>query len=222
MHNIIQEAALEIVREESIDKLGKQSGRLDPDDIYYILKNNKGSAAIRSLAIDVSTIKELQLNPKVFAKMNKLRYLDIYSKGYSYNFLRSRGDLYLPQGLQSLPNELRYLRWARFPLESLPCTFSGEKLVVLDLQYSRVKQLWREDHKEASKSTEASYIVDNSKCKWLCIIGECNFPFNICSNVKGKQDKGCILELPETRSTFSQGNRHVRVSGKQCSRMVGI
>ncbi|GAU32119.1 hypothetical protein TSUD_358030, partial [Trifolium subterraneum] len=138
----------EIVREEAKGDREKQSRLLDPYDISYVLKNNKGSEAIRSLAIDVSTIKELQLHPKVFAKMNKLRYLDIYSNGYSYDFLRSRGGLNLSQGLEYLPNELRYLRWARFPLESLPCSFSGENLVVLDLQYSRVRKLWHDDHKE--------------------------------------------------------------------------
>lgn len=105
----------------------------------------QGSEAIRSLAIDLSIIKDLQLNPKVFEKMNRLQYLDIYSKGYSCDVVQSRGGLYLPQGLESLPNELRYLRWAHFPLESLPSNFSGEKLVVLDLQYSRVRKLWRED-----------------------------------------------------------------------------
>nr|WIL60054.1 nodulation protein [Melilotus officinalis] len=146
MHSIIQETAGEIVREESIDDPGKQSRLLDPDDIYQVLKNNKGSEAIRSLAINLSTMKELQLNPKVFAKMNKLQYLDIYGKGYSCD--SGRGGLYLPQGLESLPNELRYLRWAHFPLESLPSNFSGEKLVVLDLQDSRVRELWHEADKD--------------------------------------------------------------------------
>ncbi|XP_058743712.1 disease resistance protein RML1A-like [Vicia villosa] len=145
MHSIIQETAWEIVREESIDDPGKQSRLLDPDDIYHVLKSNKGSEVIRSLAIDLSIIKDLQLNPKVFEKMNRLQYLDIYSKGYSCDVVQSRGGLYLPQGLESLPNELRYLRWAHFPLESLPSNFSSEKLVVLDLQHSRVRKLWHED-----------------------------------------------------------------------------
>ncbi|PNX79329.1 disease resistance protein [Trifolium pratense] len=118
MHSIIQETAEEIVREESIDDPGKQSRLLDPDDIYQVLKNNKGSEAIRSIAINLSKMKE------------------------------SRGVLYLPQGLESLPNELRYLRWAHFPLESLPSNFSGEKLVLLDLQDSQVRKLWHEDHRD--------------------------------------------------------------------------
>ncbi|XP_045787766.1 disease resistance-like protein DSC1 isoform X1 [Trifolium pratense] len=148
MHSIIQETAEEIVREESIDDPGKQSRLLDPDDIYQVLKNNKGSEAIRSIAINLSKMKEVQLNSKVFAKMKKLQYLDIYGKGSSCDILQSRGVLYLPQGLESLPNELRYLRWAHFPLESLPSNFSGEKLVLLDLQDSQVRKLWHEDHKD--------------------------------------------------------------------------
>ncbi|CAJ2663475.1 unnamed protein product [Trifolium pratense] len=147
MHNIIKQSALEIVREESNGDYEKKSRLMDPDDIYDVLKNNKGSEAIRSLAIDVSIIKELQLHPKVFAKMKKLQYLDIYSKEYSRDFVRSRRGLYLPQGLESFPNELRYLRWAHFPFASLPFNFSGEKLVVLDLQYSYLTQLWHEDYK---------------------------------------------------------------------------
>ncbi|CAJ2663483.1 unnamed protein product [Trifolium pratense] len=165
MHSIIQEMAWEIVRQESIDNPGKQSRLWDPDGIYHILKKNKGSKAIKSLATDLSIIKELQLNPKVFAKMNKLQYLDIYSKGYSCDVVQSRAGMYLPQGLESLPNELRYLRWAHFPLESLPSSFSAEKLVILDLWYSRVRELWHEDDKDLVnlkylKLGSSSYLVE--------------------------------------------------------------
>jgi hypothetical protein len=41
MHNIIKQSALEIVREESNGDYEKQSRLLDPDAIYYVLKNNK-------------------------------------------------------------------------------------------------------------------------------------------------------------------------------------
>jgi hypothetical protein len=48
----------------------------------------------------------------------------------------------LPQGLQYMPPELRYLCWMHYPLKSLPDEFSAEKLVILDLSYSRVEKLW--------------------------------------------------------------------------------
>ncbi|XP_061356836.1 disease resistance protein RML1A-like, partial [Gastrolobium bilobum] len=137
MHNIIQETAWEMVRQESIEDPGHRSRLLDTDDIYQVLKNNKGSEAIRSIVLNSSMIKELQLSPQVFAKMSKLQFLDLYCD-WPYKVL------YLPQGLESLPNELRYLRWASYPLESLPSKFSAENLVELNLPYSRVKKLWHQ------------------------------------------------------------------------------
>jgi len=75
--------------------------------------------------------------------MSKLHFLDFYSKG-SCSCLGDQGGLYLPQGLESLSNELRYLRWTHYPLESLPSKFSAENLVELNLPYSRLKKLWQE------------------------------------------------------------------------------
>ncbi|XP_014515186.1 disease resistance protein RML1A [Vigna radiata var. radiata] len=143
MHNIIQETAWQIAREESIDNPRSQIRLLDPEDIYHVLNYNKGDEAIRSIVINLSRIKQLQLNPQVFARMSKLHFLDFYSKG-SCSCLRDQGGLYLPQGLESLSNELRYLRWTHYPLESLPSKFSAENLVELNLPNSRLKKLWQE------------------------------------------------------------------------------
>ncbi|MCI23252.1 NBS-containing resistance-like protein, partial [Trifolium medium] len=96
-----------------------------------------GSEAIRSMAIRLSEIKELQLSPQVFSKMRRLKFLDIYTNGS-----QNEGSLSLPQGLESLPNELRYLRWEYYPLDSLPSKFSAENLVTLNLPYSQLKKLW--------------------------------------------------------------------------------
>ncbi|PNY12332.1 disease resistance protein [Trifolium pratense] len=137
MHDIIQETAWDIVRQESVEEPGSRSRLFEPDDIYHVLKDDKGSEAIRSMAIRLSEIKELQLSPQVFAKMSKLKFLDIYTKGSP-----NEGSLSLPQGLEFLPNELRYLRWEYYPLESLPSKFSAENLVTLSLPYSRLKKLW--------------------------------------------------------------------------------
>ncbi|KAK7349287.1 hypothetical protein VNO77_06537 [Canavalia gladiata] len=143
MHDIIQETAWQIARQESIEGLGSQSRLLDADDIYQVLKYNKGNEAIRSIVINLARTKQLQLNPEVFTKMSKLQFLDLYSKG-SCNFFLHQAGLYLPQGLESLSNELRYLRWVYYPLTSLPSKFSAESLVELNLPYSRVKKLWHD------------------------------------------------------------------------------
>lgn len=89
------------------------------------------------MAIRLSEIKELQLSPRVFAKMSKLKFLDIYTNGS-----QNEGSLSLPRGLEFLPNELRYLRWEYYPLESLPSMFSAENLVTLNLPYSQLKKPW--------------------------------------------------------------------------------
>ncbi|XP_058773465.1 putative disease resistance protein At4g11170 [Vicia villosa] len=178
MHNIIQESAWQIVREESNYDVGHQSHLLDPSDIYEVLENNKGTNAIRSISTELSIIDDLKINPKVFSKMNRLQYLDIKSKGYNfYVFLQFPLNLYLPQGLESLPNDLKYLRWSYYPLESLPFKFTAEKLVVLNLQYSQVRKLWHEEKDVMnlkdlilSSSLNLVELPDLSKAKNLATI----------------------------------------------------
>ncbi|XP_039684409.1 disease resistance protein RPV1 isoform X3 [Medicago truncatula] len=138
MDDITQETAWEIVRNESFEEPGNRSRLSDPNDIYNVLKDDKqGGESIRSMAIRLSEIKELQLSPQVFAKTSKLKFLDIYTKRS-----QNEGSLSLPGGLEFLPNELRYLRWEYYPLKSLPSMFSAENLITLCLPYSRLNKLW--------------------------------------------------------------------------------
>uniref|UniRef100_A0A0R0FSY0 TIR domain-containing protein n=1 Tax=Glycine max TaxID=3847 RepID=A0A0R0FSY0_SOYBN len=142
MHDIIKETAWQIAPQESIEDPRSQIRLFDPDDVYQVLKYNKGNEAIRSIVVNLLRMKQLRLNPQVFTKMNKLHFLNFYSVWSSSTFLQDPWGLYLSQGLESLPNELRYLRWTHYPLESLPSKFSAENLVELHLPYSRVKKLW--------------------------------------------------------------------------------
>nr|WIL59963.1 nodulation protein [Melilotus officinalis] len=228
MHSIIQETAWEIVREESIDDPGNRSRLLDPDDIYQVLKTNKGSEAIRSIAADLSMMKELQLNTKVFAKMSKLQYLDIYSKGCCGVFPIHRQSLYLPKGLESLPNELRYLRWSHYPLESLPSKFNGKKLVVLNLRYSKVKKLWHKkkdlenlkylilgvsshlvELPDLSKATDLA-IIDLRLCVGLTRIHPSVFSLNKLE----KLDLGGCFSLTKLRSKIHLSSlRYLSLAG---------
>ncbi|MED6106652.1 hypothetical protein PIB30_006277 [Stylosanthes scabra] len=136
MHDIVQEMAWEIVRQESIEDPATHSRIWNPDYIYQLLKNNQGSEAIRSLNFSYSkatTVRDMQLSPHVFSKMSKLRFLDFYGE---------QGLLKFPEGLHQLPSRLRYLRWTYYPLNSLPKEFSAENLVILELPYSKVEKLW--------------------------------------------------------------------------------
>jgi len=104
----------------------------------------QGNDAIRSIVVNLLRIKQLHLKPQVFTKMSKLHFLNIYTAGTRDIRFYEPWGLYLHQGLESLPNELRYLGWAHYPLESLPSNFSAENLVELHLPYSRLKKLWQE------------------------------------------------------------------------------
>ncbi|RYR39905.1 hypothetical protein Ahy_A09g045547 isoform B [Arachis hypogaea] len=147
MHDIIQGTAYEIVRQESIEDPGKRSRLWDSNDIYQVLKADKGSEAIRSISAKLPLLnKKLQLSPRVFAKMSNLQFLDILAPYTcpSY-FPQDQMSLYFPEGLESLPNELRLLVWLHYPMEALPTQFSAENLQILSLPVNRVKELWHQE-----------------------------------------------------------------------------
>ncbi|KAE9588104.1 putative leucine-rich repeat domain, L domain-containing protein [Lupinus albus] len=101
-----------------------------------MLLSCQGTKAIKSITLNVSKIGELCLSPQVFARMPQLKFL---------NFSQPYGDeqiLYLPQGLESLPNDLRLFHWISYPLKSLPITFCAENLVELNMTWSRAEKLW--------------------------------------------------------------------------------
>ncbi|RDY08072.1 Protein SUPPRESSOR OF npr1-1, CONSTITUTIVE 1, partial [Mucuna pruriens] len=139
MHDSLQEMAWEIVRQESIEDPGSRSRLWDSDDIYKALKNDKVTEAIRSIRIDLATIKEQKLMPHIFAKMKDLKFLEISGNNY-YNCYDQ--FIHAADGLQFLATELRFLYWENFPLKSLPENFSGEELVILNLRLGRMEKLW--------------------------------------------------------------------------------
>lgn len=69
--------------------------------------------------------------------MHKLILLQFYDSKHEGH------RLCLPQGLESLPDQLRYLYWDNYPSRSLPSTFSAENLVKLDMQDSEIRNLWQ-------------------------------------------------------------------------------
>ena len=50
--------------------------------------------------------------------------------------------VHLDQGLEDLPEKLRYLHWHGYPLKTLPFDFELENLIELRLPYSKVEQIW--------------------------------------------------------------------------------
>ncbi|XP_028807417.1 disease resistance protein RML1A-like [Neltuma alba] len=138
MHDLIQSMAFDIIHQECITNPGGRSRLWKPDEIYDVLKNDRGNDAIQAISLDLSQIKDLELSADVFRKMPNLRFLKFhYSHGHEGSC-----TVNLSSGLESLPNSLRCLQWDNFPSKCLPLSFCAEKLVVLRMQGSHLEKLW--------------------------------------------------------------------------------
>ncbi|GJX70659.1 NB-ARC domains-containing protein [Tanacetum coccineum] len=145
MHDLIQAMARGIVREESIMP-GKQIRLWNLSDVYDLLSGKKveitEAVEVLVLLLEKSSQK-VHIDAASFAHLKKLRILKIYQidkflqefelKNYNVKF---SGSLYF------LSNELRLFCWHGCPFKYLPSNFYPENIVVIDLSYSLIKQLW--------------------------------------------------------------------------------
>ncbi|KAI3745623.1 hypothetical protein L6452_08024 [Arctium lappa] len=151
MHDLVQEMGWQIVHEESQEP-GKQSRLWFPTDVRDVLNKDKGTEFVEGLALDVAS-SEVDICGKTFTKLNNLRLLNLYIR--AWNNLRdidgkireSKSGIETKVNatsgkLEFLSNELRLFCWHGYPFEHLPSTFYPESLVILDLSYSRIKEIW--------------------------------------------------------------------------------
>ncbi|KAL5540924.1 hypothetical protein UlMin_044900 [Ulmus minor] len=135
VHDLVQTMGWEIVR--SVEDPGKRSRLWIAREIYHVLKNNMGTRAIEGIFLDTTEFRELHLGPAIFKKMHNLRLLKIH-----HSKCITECSMHLPQGLQSLPDALRYLYWYKYPLKSLPSNFLPCNLVELNMPRSQLEKLW--------------------------------------------------------------------------------
>ncbi|KAM5549965.1 TMV resistance protein N-like [Rosa sericea] len=129
MHDLLQEMGWEIVRQESHKELGRCSRLWLLEDVKHVLTKNTGTEAVEGIFVDsTESGVDMDVTPKSFSMMNKLRYLKI-----------ENGNL--PRGLEYLPNSLRILDWTRYPSDSLPSHFNPQKLLELSLCHSCIKHV---------------------------------------------------------------------------------
>ncbi|GAV65328.1 LOW QUALITY PROTEIN: LRR_1 domain-containing protein/NB-ARC domain-containing protein/TIR domain-containing protein, partial [Cephalotus follicularis] len=130
MHDLLEEMAKKIVQKKSSKEPGTRSRLCNKKEVYHVLTKVSGTEAIEVITQDFSQEDEVALSAKAFSNMNRLRVLRI-------------SNVQLPQGLDYLSNELRFLKWVGYPLKSLPPSFKPENIVVLNLSRSRIRQLWK-------------------------------------------------------------------------------
>ncbi|PWA41983.1 NB-ARC domains-containing protein [Artemisia annua] len=145
MHDLIQAMAREIVREEFI-MTGKQR-RLCISSVIYNVSSEKKVAMTEGVEVLVLLLREssqkVHINANSFALMKNLRILKIYAEEEFYQKVELKGyNVKYSGSLYFLSNELSLLCWHGCPFKYLPSDFYPENIVVIDLSYSNIKQLW--------------------------------------------------------------------------------
>ncbi|KAM5573258.1 hypothetical protein ABKV19_013010 [Rosa sericea] len=131
MHDLLRDMGRAIVRAKCCDNPGKWTRVWRWEDALELLRDKSGSDEIQGLTLDMWGIKCPELRTKAFAKMKRLRFLELK-------------DVELTGGCKYLPNKLRWLHWSRFPLEFIPKDFSLGEAVAIYLQDSNLRYVWED------------------------------------------------------------------------------
>ncbi|CAN6452040.1 unnamed protein product [Victoria cruziana] len=124
MHDQVRDMGRQIVRQQS----SVHSRLWENEETINALLGNQGTENIEAIFPPLGW-ERTPLNTRLFKNMTKLRMLDISGarlEGSYHHFSKS----------------LKWLRWRRCPLNSLPISFSLQNIVVLDLSNSEVEQVW--------------------------------------------------------------------------------
>ncbi|CAL1400717.1 unnamed protein product [Linum trigynum] len=78
MHDLLQQMAREVVRQESLNEVGRRSRLWNHLDVCDVLVQNTGTKDVESIVLDLSKVREnMSLKGGAFHKMNRLRLLKI-------------------------------------------------------------------------------------------------------------------------------------------------
>ncbi|CAL2257913.1 unnamed protein product [Prunus armeniaca] len=139
VHDLLREMGREIVRANARGLPKKFSRLWEREAVTNVLSDESGTEKIEGVALDLdldwdldSDLDSTRFSAQAFTKMEKLRLLHL-----------SRVEL--TGEYKEFPKKLRWLCWHYFPLESIPDDFPIQpKLVALDLQYSKLKIVWKD------------------------------------------------------------------------------
>ncbi|XP_042482142.1 disease resistance protein RUN1-like isoform X4 [Macadamia integrifolia] len=131
MHDLLREMAKEIVREESPEQPGRRTRLWSKEDVCDALAKHKGTKSVEGIILNISQFEDVCFNTEAFVDMRNLRLLQL-------NYVHLRG------GYEHLSKKLKWLCWHGFPLNSIPTNFDMENLIVLHMENSSVKEVWKE------------------------------------------------------------------------------
>ncbi|KAK9944479.1 hypothetical protein M0R45_010045 [Rubus argutus] len=137
MHDMIRDMGRGIVCLESKEP-GQRSRLWHHKDSFQVLTENNGTQAIEGLVLNMQMHPaytpsrnscKVVLETNAFTGMHKLRLLQL-------------SHVQLSGCYKEFPTGLRWMRWLKFPLPSLPSYFPLESLVVLEMCHSSLRQVW--------------------------------------------------------------------------------
>ncbi|KAM5574863.1 disease resistance protein RPV1 [Rosa sericea] len=129
MHDLVRDMGREIVRATSPNNPAKRSRLWDHEDVKRVLGFKSGTKKIEGLVLDLPSSEDNSYSTEAFRNMQSLRLLQL-------NYVKLTGSY------EFLPQELNWLCWHGFPEMSIPNNFNQRSLVAIDMQYSKLKQVW--------------------------------------------------------------------------------
>ncbi|RVW59087.1 Disease resistance-like protein DSC1 [Vitis vinifera] len=82
MHDLLQKMGWKIVTQTSKEP-GKRSRLWMQDDICHVLEKNTGTKEVKGIFLNLFGLKEIHFTTEAFARMNRLRLLEVYESNLS-------------------------------------------------------------------------------------------------------------------------------------------
>ncbi|KAL5062898.1 hypothetical protein RYX36_024635, partial [Vicia faba] len=149
MHDLLRDMGRAIVGESSAKEPAKHSRLWFQEDVLDVLSKNIGTETVEGLILKLHRTGRICFSTNAFQEMKKLRLLKLDGT-----------DLKGDYGLIS--KQLRWVDWQRSTFKFIPNGFDMGNLVVLELKYSSVEQVWRE-----TKLLEKLKVLNLSHSKYL-------------------------------------------------------
>ncbi|XP_058746890.1 disease resistance protein RUN1-like [Vicia villosa] len=131
MYDLIRDMGREIVLESSAKEPGKRSRLWFREDVHDVLTKNTGTETVEGLVLKVQRTNRVILSTDSFKDMKKMRLLEL-------------DRAVLTGDYRYLSKELRWVYWQGFTFNYIPDEFYQGNLVVIDVKYSSIKQVWKE------------------------------------------------------------------------------
>ncbi|KAL9293346.1 putative TIR domain, P-loop containing nucleoside triphosphate hydrolase [Arabidopsis thaliana] len=138
MHALVEQTARNLEIEEAISMPWKSRIMWDPEEICYVLENNRMNNQIECLSLHTCEMPaKLSVMGSVFDSMQGLKFLKLYKHSQDAD-----SRLQLTSAISSTSGKLRLLHWDIYSLRALPTVFPMYYLVELNLRYSNLETLW--------------------------------------------------------------------------------